>query len=360
MINLNYGMEIASCWVHSLDTPVKVSKMHSLAVTQADTPPAVPPSAIRYRRSHDVEEHAQLSGWQLRYDQLSAGRFSGEILELQLDGMQLIRDRANQAMLKQAATWPGAIAFAMPLRCPDPHLHCGGHSIHAPSLLVGRGDRLPELRVSGELDAVCIAIDEQSLQRTLHQQQRELDLTRLSRCYHLLGKANQQQLTDLFGSVLDRQAPGATLLDHGTIRGAIRDAIVMHLLELIDAEGDHSLPPSARRRMVDRARDYALAHPERPVNILELCNQIGASRRKLQYCFQEALGINPLAYLRTIRLNAVHRQLRRATEADSVQSIAADWGFWHLSRFASDYRQLFGCKPSETLRQARQHCAENG
>nr|WP_288500394.1 helix-turn-helix domain-containing protein [uncultured Pseudomonas sp.] len=334
--------------------------MHSSLVTMSDSPQSAPPSAIRYRRSQDIEEHAQLSGWQLRYDQLSAGRFSGEILEVQLDGMQLIRDRANQAMLKQAATWPGAIVFAMPMRCADPHVHCGGHSIHAPSLLIGRGAQLPELRVHGDLDAVCIAIDEQSLQRTLHQQQRELDLTRLSRCYQLLDQADQQQLISLFGSVLDQQAPGATLLDHGTIRGAIRDAVVMHLLELIDSEDDHSLSPSARRRMVDRARDYALAHPERPVNILELCNQIGASRRKLQYCFQEALGINPIAYLRTIRLNAVHRQLRHASEADSVQSIAANWGFWHLSRFASDYRQLFGCKPSETLRQARQYCAENG
>lgn len=334
--------------------------MHSSLVTQPDSPPSAPPSAIRYRRSHDVEEHAQLSGWQLRYDQLSAGRFSGEILEVQLDGMQLIRDRANQAMLKQAATWPGAIVFAMPMRCADPHVHCGGHSIHAPSLLIGHGAQLPELRVHGDLDAVCIAIDEQSLQRILHQQQRELDLTRLSRCYQLLGQADQQQLISLFGSVLDQQAPGAALLDHATIRGAIRDAVIIHLLELIDSEDDHPLSPSARRRMVDRARDYALAHPDRPINILELCNQIGASRRKLQYCFQEALGISPITYLRTIRLNAVHRQLRHASQADSVQSIAANWGFWHLSRFASDYRQLFGCKPSDTLRQARQHCAENG
>ena len=74
--------------------------MHSPVVSPPDLPLFALPSAISYRRSHDVEEHAHLSGWQLRYDQLSAGRFSGEILELQLDGMQLIRDRANQAMLK--------------------------------------------------------------------------------------------------------------------------------------------------------------------------------------------------------------------------------------------------------------------
>lgn len=100
--------------------------------------------------------------------------------------------------------------------------------------------------------------------------------------------------------------------------------------------------------MVDRAREYALAHVDEPLSILDLCNHIGASRRKLQYCFQETLGINPVAYLRALRLNAVRRELRLGTQG--VQEVAARWGFWHLSRFASDYRTLFGETPSQTLR----------
>lgn len=336
-----------------MHTPVVASEPEVLAVKHQ--------AAIRYQRSADVEEHASLpSGWQLRYDQLGAGHFRGELLELQLDGMQLIRDRSNQAMIKHGEAWPGSIAFSMPLHCPDLQFHCSGHSLQTRSLLIARGEQLPELRVPGELDLVCIAVDEYSLQRTLQLQQRELDLTRLPKCYRLLDTASEQELIRLFSDVLDSQGPGRALLDHVTIRGAIRDAIVMHLLELIDTDSDQPLPPSARKRMVDRAREYALAHRDRPINILELCNHIGASRRKLQYCFQETLGINPIAYLRALRLNEVHRQLRCATRSDSVQAIAANWGFWHLSRFASDYRQLFGCKPSDTLRHAQEHCAEIG
>ena len=37
----------------------------------------------------------------------------------------------------------------------------------------------------------------------------------------------------------------------------------------------------------------------------------------------------------------------------SVQDIAASWGFWHLSQFATDYRKLFGVRPSDTLKAAR-------
>ncbi|RML85088.1 Transcriptional regulator, AraC protein, partial [Pseudomonas syringae pv. maculicola] len=73
------------------------------------------------------------------------------------------------------------------------------------------------------------------------------------------------------------------------------------------------LNPTARKKMVDRARDYALAHLDEPLSILDVCNHIGTSRRKLQYCFQETLGINPVAFLRTLRLNAARRELRESS-----------------------------------------------
>ena len=34
----------------------------------------------------------------------------------------------------------------------------------------------------------------------------------------------------------------------------------------------------------------------------------------------------------------------------SVQDAAAAYGFWHMSQFALDYRQMFGERPSETLK----------
>lgn len=59
----------------------------------------------------------------------------------------------------------------------------------------------------------------------------------------------------------------------------------------------------------------------------------------------------PATYLRALRLNGVRRDLR-GRAADSVQDVAAAWGFWHLSQFATDYRRMFGARPSETLRGA--------
>ncbi|HAC68650.1 MAG TPA: AraC family transcriptional regulator, partial [Pseudomonas sp.] len=143
-----------------------------------------------------------------------------------------------------------------------------------------------------------------------------------------------------------------TWLAQASLRTTVRESILMHLLDLLDTTDPHEVAPSARMRLVKKARDYALAHPDRPPSILELCNRVGASRRKLQYCFQETLGINPVAYMRALRLNAVHRALRR-NQSDTVHDIAIQWGFWQVSRFATDYRQLFGELPSTTLKRAR-------
>jgi AraC family ethanolamine operon transcriptional activator len=77
------------------------------------------------------------------------------------------------------------------------------------------------------------------------------------------------------------------------------------------------------------------------------------SRRTLQYSFQEVLDLNPVKFLRVMRLNGVRRVLRAADpQNDTVGDVAARWGFWHLSRFAADYREMFGELPSDTLKKS--------
>jgi len=54
-----------------------------------------------------------------------------------------------------------------------------------------------------------------------------------------------------------------------------------------------------------------LAQRDAPPTILQVCDRIGASPRKLEYCFRSVLGIAPAKYMRAARLNGVRRELRR-------------------------------------------------
>jgi AraC-like DNA-binding protein len=109
---------------------------------------------------------------------------------------------------------------------------------------------------------------------------------------------------------------------------------------------------SSKKRYVAFRR--ALRHAEklnRPVSVDELAAQAGVSRRVLEIGFRESLGISPHSYLRQIRLNGMHRELRRASpQSTTVTNTAINWGFTELGRTAVVYRKLFGESPSETLK----------
>ncbi|WP_053214032.1 helix-turn-helix domain-containing protein [Pseudomonas sp. Q12-87] len=309
----------------------------------------MPPPINRFRTA-DIDEHARnMGGWQVSYDQLTPGRFEGELVEFRSDWMQLVRDRSNQALTKQGTAWEGAITFSVPLSASGP-VFCCGHPIIEPSLLVARGHNLPELRTPQHLDLLGVAVDERALEHVLERQGSRFRITDLPRCYRLADSSLPAELAALFDELEGGERGRDSLLGYESIRRGLRDTVMLQLLELVAPDEAPPLNPTARKRMVDRAREYALGHVDEPLSILDLCNHIGASRRKLQYCFQETLGINPVAYLRALRLNAVRRELRRGDQAHGVQEVAARWGFWHLSRFSSDYRVLFGETPSQTLR----------
>jgi AraC family ethanolamine operon transcriptional activator len=92
-------------------------------------------------------------------------------------------------------------------------------------------------------------------------------------------------------------------------------------------------------------------HADEAISVPELCAATGVSRRALQYAFEDVLHLSPVTYLRAMRLNRVRAELLAGC-ADSVGDIAARWGFWHLSRFAAEYRELFGELPSATRTRA--------
>ena len=73
--------------------------------------------------------------------------------------------------------------------------------------------------------------------------------------------------------------------------------------------------------------------------------------RTLYHGFRSCHGIPPMTWLRYRRLARVHDELRaRRSRPINVTDVATRWGFFHLGRFASDYRAHFGSLPSHTLR----------
>lgn len=71
----------------------------------------------------------------------------------------------------------------------------------------------------------------------------------------------------------------------------------------------------------------------------ELCAALGTNERTLQRVFLETYGLPPAAVLKVVRLAAARRALVYPSATTSVTEVALHRGFFHLGRFAHDYRQ---------------------
>ena len=66
--------------------------------------------------------------------------------------------------------------------------------------------------------------------------------------------------------------------------------------------------------------------------------------------FVERFGLGPKAYYSAMRMQRVRAVLLAGGPSVRIADVAARWGFWHMGKFARDYRALFGRLPSEDLR----------
>jgi AraC-like DNA-binding protein len=131
-------------------------------------------------------------------------------------------------------------------------------------------------------------------------------------------------------------------------------SILTAAIGAIDPQGDRAAPEGpmlSHERVVRRAEDTIADKLDTPIYVAELCEAAGVSERTLRNAFQSVYGMSPIRFLQLRRLHQVRRVLRSDTVV-SVTEAALRYGFGNLGRFAVEYRQLFGERPSLTRRSA--------
>ncbi|MFB9553953.1 AraC family transcriptional regulator [Streptomyces roseoviridis] len=221
-------------------------------------------------------------------------------------------------------------------------------------LLDPAGDTVLD-RWSGDCRTLSVKIDAAALQDRLEQ---------------LLGRPAGRRLA--LGSTLDiSRGPGLSwvtfarqvaagalagdgLATHELVARPLQEALLNGLLLAAEHpwrdELAHPRGP-VRPAPVKRVMDAVRARPEHPFTSTELAALARVSVRRLQEAFRQYVGMSPMAYVREVRLERVHEELRAGDPAGlSVGEVAWRWGFTHPGRFAAQYRARFGVAPSRTLR----------
>jgi AraC-like DNA-binding protein len=146
------------------------------------------------------------------------------------------------------------------------------------------------------------------------------------------------------------------LLGHSLVWDPLVESLIHGLLLVADHPYSRALAgPAAPGRpgVVRDAMDIIEAGPHLPLTTSTLARQCHISVRTLQEGFRRHLGMSPMAYLRVVRLQRAHRDLRSAdADHSTVACIAHRWGFTHLGRFAAAHKEMFGETPLHVLRAA--------
>jgi AraC family transcriptional regulator, ethanolamine operon transcriptional activator len=289
----------------------------------------------------------QVAHWNVEVARLSSGAFTATGLMLPLNSFLISTCTINQPLLVRAAPPSGCFSIILSAPGSDAFL-CRGRELAEGQCIVLSVGADAEAVSLGRFVGYAIAVSEDA--------------------WH----ANSEWAGDCSLAAekgVQVRAPGAPWTA-GVLEGMqwIIDALVRHpegamskevrasmadLLQFrLRARADTSAPPNDRREQgrrriaVERARSFIHENLASPIRLSQLCAHAHLQARSLEYGFLQMVGMSPISYVRTMRLNRAHRLLRATDRSDrTITEIALDCGFWHLSQFAADYRKFFGESP---------------
>ncbi|WP_277189172.1 helix-turn-helix domain-containing protein [Caballeronia sp. BR00000012568055] len=292
------------------------------------------------------EQASAFDGWDAQYTQISGGTFHGSLSTVSLGGVRLLVEGLDKVIFQQGAIASDRLVIAVPLELEGHARLCGEKSgrdsLHVFSSLPRFEFYSPDRHM-----LVNVEIQDQLLSS--------------SRMRALAESLRARSLAPIIPMASDTADHLRLLLQHALAASALtaenesdRERVLERTVMYAVSEALSNAPDSDSKRthgrhwnLVNTVNEKLREPSTCPLSIAELCVDLGLSRRTVQYAFHQALNLNPVAYLRAVRLNHARRALR---SGQSVTSAATTWGFLHFGSFASDYRRMFGELPSVTAR----------
>jgi AraC-like DNA-binding protein len=292
------------------------------------------------------QELMQRFGISQRVRQLGKGSFRSDLAVQITEQAELYSDRFNKACSILLEPPAGSVAILFPTTAGGSFLASGhdvanaglvilpngsGADFVIPDLSGSEGIAVPESRFVEMTRVLCPTLHTDWPERMAVIQGDSAQLERL-----------RQAVLDL---IVQREDPHPEQVSN----------LIAETIAWIGRYSERSSPErfrfnGFRRRIAKLAQQYIEDNYRVAVRLEDLCRVSGVGARQLQRIFRGYFGITITEYLKTVRLNAAHRELSVSPPSPgAVTKIALDHGFAHLGRFAMEFRERFGESPKETL-----------
>lgn len=293
----------------------------------------------------ESEEMMKLFGIDQRVRQLGKGKFRSDVAVRSTGKADLFADRFSTAVSMHLDSPAGGVVFLVSRSASGRFLASGekvgnekliflangsGMDIVGPALIGSEDIAIPEARFTEMTETIC---------PTAIRPEKSTIIEGNTAMVHALRMAILDLITH--PELGDDDEDLSNLL-------AAAIALVGHASEYRGAQSFTANP--VRKYVAKRAQEFIEERYDEPVHIEDLCRETGAGVRTLQRCFREYFDITISEYLKTVRLDAAHRDLDALHPSyDTVTAIALQHGFTHLGRFSVEFRERFGESPSELL-----------
>jgi AraC family ethanolamine operon transcriptional activator len=309
----------------------------------------------------DAFEQQSAQNWlPIEITQLSAGPYQGTLREIQYDDVSVVFEHQNCMVHKRGIMSEPfcTVSFA---RSSSARLRLSEHYSQDNSIFfIPSGNEL-DAQVDANVDTVYFRFNQSQFlkrARAISPQYWETVPDNALVFESILRKPLEIFSNHLYSHPLFQS--GTTMPDDKQSHSLLIMDKLLLALDPSTISHDVQQDLMARRRAKERvsqALGYINAALEKGncPSIVDICVELNLSQRNLQYSFKKILGITPNIYLYQLRLNRARVQLSNPSSAYlTVTQVATYWQFWHLGRFANDYKRLFGELPSSTLFRALQ------
>lgn len=304
------------------------------------------------------EECGQLSemhngdGFNIRYDQVEPGAFTGECLYRGSSHMVFCREQYTRGICVHGTAPKGMITVVMSTK-RDSAAWLNGEEMTSDSLGVFTPGDEGAYRSPANRSFTNFIIAQDRLERAV----RALFQLPLSEVLKHTATLNVSAmamalLREATAEIFTPKSPDAILRAEVWDRkceGSVLQALCVALAG--ESAGHERRRAHKDGRVAKHVRNYIEENLAEEIDLETLCRVAGLDALALEVTFQEYYGVGPMAFLLQRRLNATRHTLAAArVEENTVKAIASQHGFVHLGRFTEAYQGLFGESPSTTLK----------
>lgn len=287
--------------------------------------------------------------WGCEYFQISRGKFNGALKAAHTGTLQIAKATWTSSIMITGDVPVNSIVFTMPNRNTPPIFH--NENLYSTELAVIRyGDEIDFLSKNPQ-DMFVVSIDKELINRySVALLGKEIDNIQInSNRLKIKDRLSQMELRDLWEETINLILSSDLDLSDIDVANKIEEDMIRSIL-CNSAPSDSKATRAERHLAAKLAKQYICENSKKQISILDICETVGATERTLYLGFGELYGLTPKAFLKYLRLHHARKDFLRAEPGSTVTNVAYKWKFYHLSRFARYYYEVFKEYPSETLK----------